>query len=85
MTRGWVMARHTLNDPTRKTRIVAGNAKGPVSDDGAQFGRSSLGGECSLTPPPSQFVTLSFGSRAAQWRGNRSHIASWTTDGVICA
>jgi hypothetical protein len=29
------------------------------------FGRSSIGGECSLTPPISQFVTLSFGSRTA--------------------
>jgi hypothetical protein len=38
--------------------------KGPVTDDGARFGRSSVGGECSLTPPPSQFVTLAFGSRA---------------------
>jgi hypothetical protein len=30
------------------------------------FGRFSLSGGCSLPPPPSQFVTLSFGSRAAR-------------------
>jgi hypothetical protein len=33
---------------------------------GPFIGRSSLGGECSLTPPISQFVTLAFGSRAAR-------------------
>jgi hypothetical protein len=31
-TRGWVMARHALNDPTRKTRIVAGQCKRPRAE-----------------------------------------------------
>jgi hypothetical protein len=51
-TRGWV-CRAMQKAPSRIT--------GP-------FGRSSVGGKCCLTPPLSQFVTLSFGSRR-KWGG----------------
>jgi len=44
--------------------------KTPSSGTGP-FGRPSIGGECSVTPPISQFVTLSFGSRAARWWPSR--------------
>src|SRR5262249_15092341 len=44
--------------------------KAPSSGTGP-FGRSSIGGGCSVDPPISQFVTLSFGSRAARWWPSR--------------
>src|SRR5262245_57986348 len=50
------MARHALRG------LSPSNAKGPVSDNGA-FRTFLRGRECSLTPPISQFVTLSFGSK----------------------
>jgi hypothetical protein len=80
------MAPHALNVLPENADCRRAMQKAPSRMTGP-FGRSSVGRECSLTPPISQFVTLSFGSKGrpsspARAVGHRRKLAPITSEQV---